>query len=64
MTQLSIESAKAFVERMKNDKDFRKEVGEKSFPEDRKKFVKESGFDFSREEFEQVRLVYNHPRTS
>ncbi len=47
MTQLSIESAKACGERMKNDKDFRKEVGEKSFPEDRKKFVKESGFDFS-----------------
>ncbi len=52
---MSIESAKAFVERMKTDEDFRKEVGEKSSPEDWMKFVKENGFDFSKEEFEQVK---------
>ncbi len=51
---MSIESAKAFVERMKNDEDFSKEVGEKSSPENRMKFVKESGFDFSKEELETV----------
>ncbi len=52
---MSIESAKAFVERMKNDEDFRKEVGEKSSPEDWMKFAKESGFDFSKEDIEQVK---------
>ncbi len=52
---MSIESAKAFVERMKTDEDFRKEVGGKSSPEDQMKFVKENGFDFSKEEFGQVK---------
>ncbi len=52
---MSIESAKAFVERMKTDEDFRKEVSEKSSPEERIKFVKESGFDFTKEELETVR---------
>ncbi len=52
---MSIESAKAFLERMKNDEDFRKEVGEKSSPEDRMNFIKENGFDFSKEDIEQVK---------
>ncbi len=52
---MTIESAKAFVERIKNDDDFSKEVGEKSSPENRMKFVKDNGFDFSNEEFEQVK---------
>ncbi len=52
---MTIESAKAFLERMKTDEDFSKEVGEKSSPEDRMIFLKESGFDFSKEEFEQVK---------
>ncbi len=51
---MSIESAKAFMERMKTDGDFKKEVGEKSSGEDRMQFVKANGFDFSKEEFEQV----------
>ncbi len=46
---MSIESAKAFLERMKTDEDFRKEVGEKSSPEDRAKLVKDNGFDFTKE---------------
>ncbi len=52
---MSMESDNAFVERMKNDEDFRKEVGEKSSPEERMKFVKQSGFDFTKEELETVR---------
>ncbi len=52
---MTIESAKAYLERLRNDEDFRKEVGEKSSPEDWMKFVKENGFDFSKEEFEQVK---------
>ncbi len=53
--KMTIESAKAFLERMKNDEGFRKECSKKSSPEDRMKFVKESGFDFSTEEFEHVK---------
>ncbi len=52
---MTIESAKAYLERIKNDEDFKKEVGEKSSPEDRMKFIKDNGFDFSKEEFEQVK---------
>ncbi len=52
---MTIESAKAFVERMKNDEDFRKELDEKSSPDDWMKFVKENGFDFSKDELEQVK---------
>ncbi len=52
---MSIESAKAFVERMNTDDDFRKELDEKSTPEDRMQFVKANGFDFSKEELEQVK---------
>ncbi len=52
---MSIESAKAFVERMNTDDDFRKELDEKSSGEDRMQFVKANGFDFSKEEFEQVK---------
>ncbi len=52
---MSFESAKAFVERMKNDENFRKECSGKSSPEDRMKFVKESGFDFSREDIKHVK---------
>ncbi len=52
---MTIESAKAFVERMNTDEDFRKEVGEKSSPEDRMNFVNDNGFDFTKEELEQVK---------
>ncbi|MCP4293429.1 MAG: Nif11-like leader peptide family natural product precursor [bacterium] len=52
---MSIETAKAFVERMKNDENFRKECNEKSSVEDRMKFIKEQGFDFTNEELETVR---------
>ncbi len=38
---MSIESAKAFVERMKTDENFRMECSEKSSPENRMEFVKE-----------------------
>ncbi|MCP4290380.1 MAG: Nif11-like leader peptide family natural product precursor [bacterium] len=52
---MSIDSATEFVERMKTDEDFRKEVGEKSSPEERMKFVKQSGFDFTKEELKTAR---------
>ncbi len=52
---MSIESAKAFVERMKDDEDFRKEGGEIATAEERMAFVKSAGFDFTKEELETVR---------
>ncbi len=52
---MSIENAKAFIERMKIDADFRKEVGEKSSSDERREYVTESGFNFTNEELESVR---------
>ncbi len=52
---MSIQSAKDFLEKMKKDEDFRKECIKKSSSEDRMKFIKMNGFDFSKEEFKQVK---------
>lgn len=49
---MSIESAKAFLERVKNDEDFRKELEEQASAEERIKFVKAQGFDFTKEEID------------
>ncbi len=51
---MSIESAKAFLERMKTDEDFRNSVGGIGTAEDRIVFVKSAGFDFTKEELENV----------
>ncbi len=47
---MSIESAKAFLERIKNDEDFKKELEEPASAEERINFVKAQGFDFTKEE--------------
>ena len=47
---MSIESAKAFLERLKNDEDFRKSVGERATSKERMEYVKKAGFDFTMEE--------------
>ncbi len=52
---MSIESAKAFMERVVNNEDFRKEVGEIATAEERMAFVTAAGFDFTKEELETVR---------
>jgi predicted ribosomally synthesized peptide with nif11-like leader len=44
---MSLESAKSFIERMKNDEDFRKKVVECKSSEARKAFALKEGFDFS-----------------
>ena len=56
---MSIESAKAFLERVKNDEDFRKEVGEKTSMDKRMEFVKAQGFDFTKEELGEVRSEFS-----
>ena len=47
---ISIESAKAFLERVGNDEDFRKELEGKTSVEERIKFAKAQGFDFTKGE--------------
>jgi predicted ribosomally synthesized peptide with nif11-like leader len=51
---MSIDSAKAFFERMKTDEDFRKKVTECKDNEARKAFAKKEGFDFSVEQLKAV----------
>ena len=52
---MSIESAKAFLERVKNDEDFRKSVGEIVKAEERMDFIKKAGFGFTKKEIEKVK---------
>ena len=47
---MSIESAKAFLEKIKNDEDFRKSVRKIATAEERMEFVKGAGFDFTKED--------------
>ena len=51
---MSNESAKAFLERIKNDEDFRKEVGDLTSAEERMNFAKVQGFDFTKEEIDSL----------
>ncbi len=51
---MSVESAKAFLERMKTDEDFHKRVGEVENAAERLAFVKAEGYDFTREEIGSV----------
>ncbi len=51
---MSIESAKAFLERVKDDEDFRKELEEQATVEERIKFAKAQGFDFTKEEIDSL----------
>ena len=52
---MSIESAKAFLERLKSDEDFSKTVGEIATAEERMEYVKTAGFGFTKEELDEVR---------
>ena len=52
---MSIESAKAFLERVKNDEDFRKELEKKPSVEERIEFAKAQGFDFTTEEIDSLK---------
>ena len=51
---MSIESAKAFVERMKTDGEFRKRIAEAESPEVRERILKYEGFDFTEEELDSL----------
>ncbi len=47
---MSIESAKAFVERLKNDEDWRNKLNSAEGKEERLAMVKAEGFNFTQEE--------------
>ncbi len=47
---MSIESAKAFLEKVRDDEDYRKSVGEIATSEERMEYVKGAGFDFTNDE--------------
>lgn len=49
---MSLESAKSFMERMKNDEDFKNKVVECKDSEVRMKYVQEAGFNFTAEDME------------
>ena len=52
---MSVDSAKAFLERVRNDEDFRKSVGEIVKAEERMEFIKGAGFDFTNEEINSLK---------
>ncbi len=52
---MTIESARAYLERTKSDESFRKACSDKSSPEEWMKHVRENGFDFSNDDMEQVK---------
>ncbi len=51
---MSIESAKAFIERIKVDKEFATSVSEFGSKDERMVFVKENGFDFTADELNSL----------
>jgi predicted ribosomally synthesized peptide with nif11-like leader len=57
---MSLESAKAFLERMKADYEFKKRVTEASPAEARKAIVEKEGFDFTKEEIGSVISQLSH----
>ncbi len=51
---MSIDSAKAFIESVKNDQDFRKELEGLASAEERMKFAKAQGFDFTKDDIDKL----------
>ncbi len=51
---MSIESAKAFVEKVKNDEEFRIKLGAAENKDERQAMAKAAGFDFTEEEWHIV----------
>lgn len=56
---MSIDLAKAYLERYKTDEEFSKKVNSFKDKEARKEFVVQSGYTFSKEEIEEVSSELN-----
>lgn len=52
---MSIESAEAFVKKMREDMEFRESILATKTDEERRAAVEEAGFEFTEDEFKQVR---------
>ncbi len=52
---MSLESAKKFVEKLQNEDDFAKSFFACTDLEDRKAFIKDNGFEFTKEEIDEAR---------
>ncbi|MEQ8222259.1 MAG: Nif11-like leader peptide family natural product precursor [Candidatus Eremiobacterota bacterium] len=52
---MSMESAKAFVERLKTDEDFRNKVTDCKNDEAWKAFVKQAGYEFTKDDMELLK---------
>lgn len=52
---MSVESAKTFIEKVKNDEDFKKKLGELKDAEERLEFARAEGFDFTKEELAEAK---------
>ena len=61
---MSIESAQAFIEKMQTDSDFRERVVALKSREQRRSFINNEGYDFTKEEFEQAKQKFAIETTS
>jgi len=52
---MSIESAKAFIEKVKNDEEFKNKLGEFKDGQERLEFAKQAGFDFTADDIAKVK---------
>jgi len=52
---MAIESAKAFIERMRTDASFRESIRKAKDKKERWMLINEAGFNFTKEEFEQAK---------
>ncbi|KJR42545.1 bacteriocin [Candidatus Magnetoovum chiemensis] len=51
---MSLESAKSFIKKMREDAEFRSKVDAAANDDERRKFVKAAGFDFSKEDLKMI----------
>ncbi len=51
---MGLESAKEFIERMKTDEEFAKQVASRKDKEERMKFVWEQGYNFSEQDIKRI----------
>ena len=52
---MSVESAKAFIEKVKADEDFKNKLGQLKDGQERANYAKESGFDFTAEDLAKAK---------
>ena len=52
---MSLESAKQFVQKMQDDENFAKSFFSCADPESKKNFIKDNGFEFTKEEIDEAR---------